>query len=139
MPAHLFALLGGGVGKSYQFNRKNMEVWDYTSNDIFKVGKIDDPGAELKMLMADESYFTYNVKDGKLYNGNKFLGIELDGDNICKSYNGEKCFSKFEIDREEGILSSVFENGAKRYKKYTIMGEATNEEILLIFAYLEKF
>jgi hypothetical protein len=135
MPAHLFALVGGAASKTYQFNRKNMEVWDYTRDDIFKVGKI----SQLKMLVADESYFTYNVRSGKLYNGDKFLGIELDGDEICKSFNGEKCFSKYEIDREEGILYSVFEDGKKRYKLYTISGEATNEEILLIFAFIEKF
>jgi hypothetical protein len=135
MPAHLFALVGGAASKTYQFNRKNMEVWDYTRDDIFKVGKI----SQLRMLVADESYFTYNVRNGKLYNGDKFLGIELDGDEICKTFNGEKCFSKYEIDREEGILYSVFEDGKKRYKQYTISGEATNEEILLVFALIEKF
>jgi hypothetical protein len=135
MPAHLFALVGGAASKTYQFNRKNMEVWDYTKDDIFKVGKI----SQLRMLVADESYFTYNVRDGKLYNSDKFLGIELDGDEICKTFNGEKCFSKYEIDREEGILYSVFEDGKKRFKLYTISGEATNEEILLIFAFIEKF
>lgn len=139
MPAHLFALLGEGSRGAYQFNRKNMEVWDYKSNDIFKVGKIADSGSELKMLNADESYFTYRVKDGKLYNGNKFLDIELVEGNICKSYNGEKCFSKWQIDRDDEYIYSVFDNGAKRYTQYKIMGEATDEEILLIFAYLEKF
>jgi hypothetical protein len=135
MPTHLFALVGGAASKTYQFNRKSMEVWDYTRDEVFKVGKI----SQLKMLVEDESYFTYNVREGKLYNGDKFLGIELDGDEICKSFNGEKCFSKYEIDREEGVLYSVFEDGKKRYKQYIISGEATNEEILLIFAYIEKF
>jgi len=139
MPAHLFALLGRTKEKSYQFNRKNMEVWDYSSNNVFKVGKIVDSGSELKMLNTDESYFTYRVKDGKLYNGNKFLDIELLGKNICKSFNGEKCFSKWEIDRDNEHIYSVFDKGATRYEKYKIMGEATDEEILLIFAYLEKF
>lgn len=139
MPAHLFALLGRTKEKSYQFNRKNMEVWDYSSNNIFKVGKIVDSGSELKMLNDDESYFTYRVKDGKLYNGNKFLDIELLGKNICKSFNGERCFSKWEIDRDNEHIYSVFDKGATRYEKYKIMGEATDEEILLIFAYLEKF
>lgn len=138
MPAHLFALIGEGDRGFYQFNRKNMEVWDYKASDIFKVGKIADTGSELKMLNADESYFTYRVKDGKLYNGNKFLDVELVEGNICKGYNGEKCFSKFVIDRANEFIYSVFD-GNKRYKQYAIMGEASDEEILLIFAYLEKF
>lgn len=79
-----------------------------------------------------------NVKDGKLYNGNKLLNIELIGGNICKGSNGEKCFGKWEIDREDEFIYSVFE-GSKRYKHCAIIGEATDEEILLIFAYLEKF
>lgn len=138
MPAHLFALIGEGNRGFYQFNRKNMEVWDYKSNDIFKVGKIANAGGELKMLNADESYFTYRVKGGKLHNGNKFLDIELVEGSICKSYNGEKCFSRWQIDREDGFIYAVFE-GSKRYEQYKIMGEASDEEILLIFAYLEKF
>lgn len=140
MPAHLFALIGTADRGFYQFNRKNMEVWDYKPRDIFKVGKIADLGEELRMLAADESYFTYKVKDGKLYNGDKFLGIELVNDIICKSFNGEKCFSRIQIDRDNSYIYSVFDKGnATRYEQYKIMGEATNEEILLIFALLEKF
>lgn len=55
-----------------------------------------------------------------------------------QNYNDEKCFSKFVIDRDDEFIYSVFE-GNKRYKQYAIMGEASDEEILLIFAYLEKF
>jgi hypothetical protein len=139
MPAHLFALIGQGSKGFYQFNRKNMEVWDYKPRDIFKVGKVVDNGTDLRMLVADESYFTYKVKDGKLYNGDKFLGIELVNDVICKSFNDEKCFSRFQIDRDNSYIYSVFGKGnATRYEQYKIMGEATNEEILLIFALLEK-
>ncbi len=138
MPAHLFALLGRTTEKSYQFNRKNMEVWDYTSNNVFKVGKIVDSGSQLKMLNADESYFTYNVKDGKLLNSEKQLAVYLAGNYICKDENGEKCFSKWEIDRDNEHIYSVFDKGKTRYEKYKLMGEATNEEILLIFAFAEK-
>lgn len=139
MPAHLFALIGTGSKGFYQFNRKNMEIWDYKTNNVFKVGKIVDSGSQLKMLNAEESYFTYNVKDGKLYNGAKYLDIKLINDNICKSGFDQICFEKWEIDRDNEHIYRVFDNGKTRYEQYKIKGEATNEEILLIFAYLEKF
>lgn len=42
------------------------------------------------------------------------------------------------MDGDDEAVYSVFE-GSKHYKQYSIMGEASDEEILLIFAYLEKF
>ena len=137
MPAHLFALIGEGSSKFFQFNRKTMEVWDYTSDSIFKVGKINDLGSDkLQMLNKDENYSTYNVKDGKLFNGTKSLGWELDGDGfIAKLPNGQT-YRTYSIDRDAGYVYFVTPENEK-LKQYAIMGEASDSEILLIFALLE--
>lgn len=137
MPEHLFALIGEGSSKFFQFNRKTMEVWDYTSDSVFKVGKINDLGSDkLQMLSKDDSYATYNVKDGKLFNGTKSLGWELDGDGFIAKLPSGDAYRTYSIDRDAGYVYFVtLEN--KKLKQYAIMGEASDSEILLIFALLE--
>lgn len=142
MPAHLFALIGEGSRGFYQFNRKTMEVWDYKPRDIFKVGKINDLGEELQMLDETDSYFTYKIKDSKLYNGDKSLGYSIvaatsSGFVICRSLGNGTCNSKYAVDRDAEMVFGIDSNG-KRYENYKIMGEASDEEILLILALLEK-
>lgn len=137
MPAHLFALLGGGVRKTYQFNRKTDEVFDYSSNNVFKVGKISGSGEDVQMLDKTDSFFVYKLKDNRLYNGDKATAYSLIGDSVCKTTSPGKCDEVYKISGEDETVYSLASDGTK-YKYYTIMGEASNEEIFIILALLEN-
>lgn len=137
MPAHLFALLGGGSRKTYQFSRKTDEIWDMTDNKIFKVGKISGSGEDVQMLDKTDSFYVYKLKNNRLYNGDKATAYSLINDSVCKSIGGGKCDEVFRISRDDESIYSLASDGSK-YKYYKIMGQASNEEIFIILALLEN-
>jgi hypothetical protein len=130
MPAHLFALIGVGSNKSYQFNRKTDEVWDYSDDKIFKVGKISGSGEDVQMLDKTDSFLTYKLKSNRLYNGDTATAYSIIGDSVCKTIDDGRCDVVYKV-------YSLDSKGTK-YKYYTIMGEASNEEIVIILALLEN-
>jgi hypothetical protein len=136
MPAHLFSLLGGGSRKTYQFSRKTDEVWDMTGDSVFKVGKISGSGEDVQMLDKTDSFYVYKLKDNRLYNGDKATAYSLIGDSVCKSIGDGKCDVAYKISKDDETVYSLDYKGTK-YKYYTIMGEASNEEIFIILALLE--
>jgi hypothetical protein len=136
MPAYLFSLFGEGSSKSFQFNRKTMEVWDMTSESVFKVGKISGSGKNVQMLDKTDSFFTYKLKSNRLYNGDTATAYSLIGDTVCKSVGEGKCETAYLISRQDEMVYSVI--GNDKFKEYEIMGEASNEEIFIILALLEN-
>jgi hypothetical protein len=135
MPAHLFSLVGEGSNKSFQFSRKSDEIWDMTSEKVFKVGKISGSGKDLQMLDKTDSFYTYKLKDNRLYNGDKATAYSLISNTICKSIGGGKCDTVYIISRQDEMIYS-FVNETK-FKEYAILGEGSNEEIFIMLALLE--
>ena len=135
MPAHLFSLVGVGSNKSHQFNRKTDEIWDMTDSKVFKVGKISGSGKDLQMLDKTESFYSYKLKDNRLYNGDKATAYSLIGNTVCKSIGGGECETVYKISGEDEMVYSVVNN--QSFKEYAILGEASNEEIFIILALLE--
>jgi hypothetical protein len=135
MPAHLFALIGVGSNKSYQFNRKSMEIWDMTGDSVFKVGKISGSGEDVQILDKTDSFYVYKLKDNRLYNGDKATAYSIINDSVCKSIGDGKCDVVYRFNRDEEMVYSVVNN--QSFKEYSIMGEASNEEIFIILALLE--
>jgi hypothetical protein len=135
MPAHLFSLVGEGSNKSFQFSRKSDEIWDMTSENVFKVGKISGSGKDLQMLDKTDSFYTYKLKDNRLYNGDKATAYSLISNTICKSIGGGKCDTVYIISRQDEMIYS-FVNETK-FKEYAILGEGSNEEIFIMLALLE--
>ncbi len=136
MPAYLFSLIGVGSNKTYQFNRESMEVWDNTNRMPFKVGKLSGSGKDLQMLDKTDSFYVYKLKDNRLYNGDTATAYSLISNIVCKSVGGGQCETAYRISREDEMVYSLDYKGTK-YKSYTIMGEASNEEIVIILALLE--
>lgn len=142
MPAHLFALLGGGGGKkTYQLNRKSNEVWDFSTNNVFKVGKLQQSGEEFLMLNQDEQIFVYALKplastgSYRLFNGDRATVFSLLNDVICKSVGGGQCETAYRISIDDGMVYKVVAN--KNYTAYELRGNASVEEIALMVALLD--
>jgi hypothetical protein len=95
------------------------------------------------MLDKDESYSTYSVKTvagssyPRVFNGDRRTGFSIIDDAICYSTGNGECEIKYRILRDDEIVYSVADN--KNFAAYKIMGEATNEEITILLALLERF